>query len=150
MFRWRELLLSVRDRERFALISGAGRLSDLALQLGFDAIMEGLHNLVPHQAVELYRLAKAGDYRRAALLQEAINRCFRIVEVDGPWRGVSLALRYMGICDNIAAHPYDFQLAPEARAEIVRCADELGLARPYPSRLAAYEREVTASVSSNG
>lgn len=119
VFWWQELLRAPLDRRRFAIISGAGKLHSLALQLGFDGITEGLHNLTPHLAVELYQAACRGDDARAGAVQERINRCFRVFELDGGWRGAEAALEHLGIGGRVALPPYDLPLSDAHRREII-------------------------------
>ena len=116
---WQELLRSPIDRSRFAIISGAGKMNSLALQLGFDGITEGLHNLVPHLAVELYQAARRRDYAAADTAQQRMNRCFRLFELDGGWRGAEAALAHLGIGGRVALPPYDLPLSDAHRGEII-------------------------------
>jgi len=131
VLQWQELLASGLDRSRFALLCGAGRLTALALRLGFDGITEGLHNVVPDIAVDLFQAAQAGDHARAAFLQQKINRCFRIFEIDGGWRGLEVAFQYMGICRKVTAHPYDLEIAAGKREEILEVLQAEGVLRPF-------------------
>jgi len=123
---WRQLLEAPIDRSRFALICGAGRVTDAALGMGFDGITEGLHNIVPKLAVELHRAARAGDAHAAALWQSKINRAFRVFELDGGWRGAEAALSLLGLAERIAPPPYDLPLDDATRAEIQRVLVEVG------------------------
>jgi 4-hydroxy-tetrahydrodipicolinate synthase len=116
---WQELLRSQIDRSRFALISGAGRMTNLALQLGFDGITEGLHNIVPALALELYATQKAGDVAGGDCIQRRINRCFGVFEVAGGWCGLEVALQALGIADFAAPPPYDEPPSADARRRIL-------------------------------
>jgi 4-hydroxy-tetrahydrodipicolinate synthase len=131
VFYWQELLRAPVDRSRFSLISGAGKLTNIALRLGFDGITEGLHNIVPHLAVALFRAAQCGDHARAGELQQKINRCFGIFEVDGGWRGLEVAFQEMGIANRAAPAPYDLPVSQEARSRIVRILTEEDIPLPY-------------------
>lgn len=133
--RWQELLRSSLPRERFSLISGAGRMTGLALQLGFDGITEGLHNVVPDVAVTLFRAARGKDFAAVDHIQQKINRCFRILEVDGGWRGLEVAFQYMGIANKAAIHPFDLPVDSKARRQILTTLQEEQIQRPYPSLL---------------
>ncbi len=123
---WRELLEAPIDRSRFSLICGAGRVTDTALAMGFDGITEGLHNIVPHLAVELYRASLAGDHVTAAAFQAKISRAFRIFELDGGWRGSEAALSHLGILTHTAPPPYDMPMDPAHRQEIRKILVEVG------------------------
>lgn len=131
---WKAVLASPLPRDRFALISGAGRQSNAALELGFDGITEGLHNIVPHLAVELYATAQAGDFARAAQLQHAINECFGIFEEAGGWRGLEIAFQWMGIAPCAALPPYDLPVSAESRQRIETLLLTHGVARPFASK----------------
>ena len=116
---WQELLRSSIDRSRFALISGAGRLTSLALQLGFDGITEGLHNIIPALAVDLYAAQQAGNFAEGDCIQRRINRCFGVFDVAGGWRGLEVALQALGIAEFAAPPPYDEPIPEEARRRIL-------------------------------
>ena len=131
VFYWQEALRAPIDRSRFSLVSGAGRLTSVALRLGFDGITEGLHNIVPNLAVALYRAAASGDHEAADELQRRINRCFGIFEADGGWRGLEIALQEMGIASRAAPPPYDLPVAHEKRERILRILEDEQVPRPY-------------------
>src|SRR4029077_15058155 len=116
---WQELLRSPIDRSKFALISGAGRMTNLALQLGFDGITEGLHNIVPSLAVDLFAAQQAGNYAEGDCIQRRINRCFGVFDVAGGWRGLEVALQALGIADFAAPPPYDEPPSDEERRRIL-------------------------------
>jgi dihydrodipicolinate synthase/N-acetylneuraminate lyase len=136
VLRWQDLLRSPLPRERFSLISGAGRMTGLALQLGFDGITEGLHNIIPGIAVDLYRAAQRKDFAAADKIQQKINRCFRILEVEGGWRGLEVAFQYMGIAKKAAIHPFDLPVEEKNLHQILKTLEAEGIEQPYPSLLA--------------
>lgn len=135
--RWQDLIRTSLPRERFSMISGAGRMTGLALQLGFDGITEGLHNIVPNLAIELLRAAKQREFDVVDRIQQKINRCFRILDTEGGWRGLELAFQYMGIAERAAIHPFDFVVEGENRQTILKALREESILRPYPSLLPA-------------
>jgi dihydrodipicolinate synthase/N-acetylneuraminate lyase len=135
VLRWQELLRSPLPRERFSLISGAGRMTALALQLGFDGITEGLHNIVPNLARSVYDACTAGDYDLADRVQQKINRCFRILEIEGGWRGLELAFQYMGIADKATIHPFDIKVEDKNKRRILDVLRNEGILQPYPNLL---------------
>jgi 4-hydroxy-tetrahydrodipicolinate synthase len=128
---WQDLIGLNIDRNKFSLISGAGKLNSLALRLGFDGITEGLHNVVPNLAVALFEASARGDFDTADRIQRKINRCFRIFEVDGGWRGLELAFQHMGIATRAAAAPYDLPISAAHREEILRVLEQEEIPRPY-------------------
>ncbi|QNI35750.1 dihydrodipicolinate synthase family protein [Edaphobacter albus] len=133
--RWMDLLRAPLPRQRFALISGAGKMTSLALQLGFDGITEGLHNIIPDVARQIYDTAARGDYKAADLIQQKINRCFRILEVDGGWRGLELSFQYMGIARQATIHPFDTPMEEKKRRRVLEMLEQEGILKPYVSLL---------------
>lgn len=134
--KWQDLLRSNIPRERFSLFAGSERMMSLPLQLGFDGITGGLHNLIPAVVVDLYETVRRGDYEGGERLQQKINRVHKIFECDGGWRGLEVAFQYMGICEKVTAHPYDGVALPaEKRRQILEILEMENIARPYPSLL---------------
>jgi dihydrodipicolinate synthase/N-acetylneuraminate lyase len=131
---WQELLGSGLARERFALIAGAEKMMSAAMRAGFDGMTGGFHNLFATAAVELFRAARAGDFAAADSLQEKLNRAYRVFEIAGGWRGLEIALRYMGIAEHAAPAPFDTPPGSEAHAEILEILKREGCPVPYPER----------------
>jgi dihydrodipicolinate synthase/N-acetylneuraminate lyase len=127
---WLELVAAPIDRRRFALISGAGRVTSMALRLGFDGITEGLHNLVPGLAVALFRAAGQGDFEEADRIQTRINRCFEVFDIAGGWRGLDTALRELGIASHAAPRPYHRPLDAVTRDRILGVLEREGIVSP--------------------
>lgn len=115
--RWLELLRSFREREDFTILLGTERLMPVALLLGADGIVGGLHNVAPRLAVDLYEAARCGDYVRALALQERLTQLWRIFEFGEIWGGLEAALQYLGLCEKVTAHPYR-PLEPEERRQV--------------------------------
>jgi 4-hydroxy-tetrahydrodipicolinate synthase len=124
---WEQLLNSNIDPDSFFMLCGAGRMTDVGLDMGFDGVTEGLHNIVPELATALWRAPKG---QRQAIQQE-INRRFRIFEIDGGWRGIEVAFQYMGIAHRAAPHPCNLPLDPSRREAILEVLKTERLARPY-------------------
>ena len=133
--KWQQVLRAEIPRERFSILSGAGKMHSLALRLGFDGITEGLHNAIPDKAVRLYKAALAGDFDEADRVQEQISRCFEAFTIDGGWRGLETLMQYMGVCRKVTVPPYDLEIAPGVRERILDVAEREGVRRPYPSLL---------------
>lgn len=127
---WLTLINADLPRERFALICGSEKSMARALQLGFDGITGGFHNVVPGWASELMKAARAGDFVRAGEIQKRINRGFRIFEVAGGWRGAAAALEWMGIASRIAPAPFDTPLSASELSEIHRILIAENFLRP--------------------
>lgn len=120
-------------RDEFSLFSGAERKMNLALRLGFDGIVGGLHNVIPDIAVRLFTSASHGNLAEADEIQQKINRVHRIFEIDGGWRGVEAAFKYMGIAAKATLPPYDIPMPEEKRQEVIRILREEGVRCPYPA-----------------
>jgi 4-hydroxy-tetrahydrodipicolinate synthase len=143
VLRWQELLRSPLPRERFSLFCGAGRMTGLALQLGFDGITEGLHNIIPNVARSLYDAHMAKNNELGDLEQRKINRCFRVLEIEGGWRGLEIAFQFMGIAQKTAIHPFDLPVEEKNRRHILEILEREDILRPYSSLLP--KSEPTAS-----
>lgn len=131
VFKWQELLRADLPRERFALFAGVEKMMNLPLQMGFDGITGGLHNLVPNLAVELYETIRGGDFETADAIQQKINQAHKIFEIDGGWRGAETALQRMGICRKITAQMYEISLGAEKRDKILKLIESENLPRPF-------------------
>jgi 4-hydroxy-tetrahydrodipicolinate synthase len=131
---WRDLVACGLPRERFSVIAGAEKIMLDALQLGFDGMTGGIHNLFAPDAVGLFTATRAGDLAAAACLQQRLNRAYRVFEIAGGWRGLEIGLRYMGIAEHAAPSPFDTPPSPEARAEILQVLKSEGCLVPYPAR----------------
>jgi 4-hydroxy-tetrahydrodipicolinate synthase len=129
---WQELLWGDLPRERFALIAGAEKMMSLAMRMGFDGMTGGFHNLFAPAAVELYRVARSGQFTEADRLQARINRAYRVFELAGGWRGLEIAFQYMGIAQKAAPPPFDVPPAAEVKAEILAILEREGCPVPYP------------------
>ncbi|GBC76871.1 putative 2-keto-3-deoxy-galactonate aldolase YagE [bacterium HR08] len=115
--RWRRLLEAFRHREDFTILLGTEVLMPIALLLGADGIVGGLHNVAPRLAVELYEAARAGEYARALALQERLAQLWRIFEFGEIWGGLEAALQFLGLCEKVTASPYR-SLEPEQRRQV--------------------------------
>jgi 4-hydroxy-tetrahydrodipicolinate synthase len=136
-FKWQEILRRDLPRERFGLICGAENMMNLGLQLGFDGVTGGLHNLAPALAVALVDAARRGDAPAADRAQRHLNRLLRVFEIDGGWRGAELTLSLLGICDKVTAAPHDLPMPDEKRRAIVDVLTTEGILTgvpPAPSR----------------
>jgi 4-hydroxy-tetrahydrodipicolinate synthase len=115
--RWREVLRAFAQREEFAILLGTEVLIPIAVLLGADGVVGGLHNVAPRLAVELYEAARAGDYARALALQERLAQLRRIFEFGEIWGGCEAALQSLGVCEKVTASPYR-SLEPEERQQV--------------------------------
>lgn len=133
VYKWQELLRSDLPRHRFALIAGVEKMMNLPLQLGFDGITGGLHNLIPNVAIELYDTMQRGDFEEGDHLQQRINRFHKVFEIDGGWRATEIAFQLMGIAQKVTSHQYEVGISAEKRNQIVDILEAEKLLRPYPA-----------------
>jgi dihydrodipicolinate synthase/N-acetylneuraminate lyase len=119
VFKWQTIFRLDLPRDRFGLICGVEPMMGLGLQLGFDGLTGGVHNLVPDLAVALFDAAKAGRAADVEIIQQKLNRVYRVFEIDGGWRGAELALSTLGICSKVTAAPHDLPIPPEKRQAIL-------------------------------
>jgi dihydrodipicolinate synthase/N-acetylneuraminate lyase len=130
VFKWQTILRLDLPRERFGLICGVEPMMGLGLQLGFDGVTGGVHNLVPGLAVALFDAAKVGRAADVDAIQQKLNRVYRVFEIDGGWRGAELALSALGICDKVTAAPHDLPIPAEKRHAILEVLTREGVLSP--------------------
>jgi dihydrodipicolinate synthase/N-acetylneuraminate lyase len=130
VFKWQTIFRLDLPRERFALICGVEPMMGLGLQLGFDGVTGGVHNLVPGLAVALFDAVKAGRAEEAELIQQKLNRVYRVFEIDGGWRGAELTLAALGICQKVTAAPHDLPIPAEKRHAILEVLTREGVLSP--------------------
>lgn len=148
VYKWQELLRSDIPRHRFALIAGVEKMMSLPLQLGFDGITGGLHNLIPNVAVELYDTIQRGDFAKGDRLQQRINRFHKVFEIDGGWRATEIAFQLMGIAQKVTAHQYEVGISAEKHEQILNILDAEKLLKPYPS-LKAFANADNSKISAD-
>ena len=115
--RWQHLLGAFRGRRDFTILLGTEWLIPVAVWLGADGVVGGLHNVAPHLAVELYEAVRQGDSPRVRALQERLAQLGRIFEFGEIWGGFEAALQYLGLCEKVTASPYR-SLEPEERRQV--------------------------------
>jgi 4-hydroxy-tetrahydrodipicolinate synthase len=134
VFKWQQILRLDLPRERFGLICGAEHLMGVGLQVGFDGLTGGLHNLVPDMAVAMMTAARAGRFDEVEQRQRQLNRVLRIFEIDGGWRGAEVVLSALGLCAKVTAAPHDVVLPPEKRQAIVDIMEREGVGAWWAAR----------------
>lgn len=130
VFKWQTIFRLDLPRERFGLICGVEPMMGLGLQLGFDGVTGGVHNLVPGLAVALFDAAKAGRAEDVEAIQQKLNRVYRVFEIDGGWRGAEVALSALGICHKVTAAPHDLPIPAEKRQAILDVLTREGVLSP--------------------
>lgn len=130
VFKWQTIMRLDLPRDRFGLICGVEPMMGLGLQIGFDGLTGGVHNLVPGLAVALYDAAKAGNAAAVEEIQQKLNRVYRVFEIDGGWRGAELTLSALGICHKVTAAPHDLPIPAEKREAILAVLTREGVLSP--------------------
>lgn len=137
VFKWQQIIRLDLPRERFGLICGAEHMMGVGLQVGFDGLTGGLHNLAPEMAVAMMAAARAGDFLEVERWQRRLNRVLRIFEIDGGWRGADLVLSTLGLCDKVTAAPHDLPLPDAQRRAILQVMADEGVGQWWTDRRAA-------------
>lgn len=133
VLRWQQILRADIPFERFSIFCGVENMMGLALQLGFDGIVGGLHNIIPNLALKMWALSRLQDWPEVDKVQMQINRVLKVFELDGGWRGLEVAFNYMGICNKVTIHPHDIPIDPEIAACILDILEAEDVFRPFPS-----------------
>lgn len=128
---WRDLFRQITDRDSVSLICGAEKKMATGLRMGFDGMTGGFHNLMPGLAVRMYEAALNQQWALCDELQEQMNRGYQIFEVAGGWRGLEVALDYMGIARHAAPLPFARTLDEATRERILQAIATSGLSRPF-------------------
>lgn len=117
---WCQLISRFRCSEEFTVLIGTELLVPIALIMGADGIVGGLHNIAPRIAVEVYRAVQAGDYNRAFELGDRLAKLCQIFSYGEIWGGFEAALQYLGICEKATARPYrSLEPAERKRVEVI-------------------------------
>ena len=72
------ILAQTRDIPGFTVLTGLEFQVDTALQMGVHGCVPGVGNVAPREYVELYELARNGEYHKARELQERMIKLFDI------------------------------------------------------------------------
>lgn len=117
--RWQSLTRHFKNDPDFSILIGTEALIKVALLLGADGVVSGLHNVAPKLAVELYRLVQSGDVQEADLFQQRLIDLFNIFTCGaGIWGGFEVALNFLDICEKVAASPYDSAITQPIRNKV--------------------------------
>jgi 4-hydroxy-tetrahydrodipicolinate synthase len=100
-----DMVRKLGGRPDFSILIGTTHLTSYALFLGADGIIEGLHNLKPEWAVAAWNAAQAGDWKALQQWQLKLESLIPFAMYGEVWGGCELALRELGLCDKITAHP---------------------------------------------
>jgi len=117
--RWQSLTHHFKSDPDFSILIGTEGLIKVALLMGADGVVSGLHNVAPQVAVELYRLVRSGDTNGADLFQQKLIDLFNIFNCGaGIWGGFEVALNFLDICEKVAASPYDSPISQPVRNKV--------------------------------
>jgi 4-hydroxy-tetrahydrodipicolinate synthase len=104
--RWQSLTRHFKGHQDFFILIGTEGLVKVALLLGADGVVSGLHDVAPHLALGLYRSVQSGDMESADLAQQKLIELFSIFTSEaGIWGGFEVALNFVDICEKVAASP---------------------------------------------
>lgn len=116
--RWQSLVHHFKGDPNFTILIGTEFLVRVALTMGVDSVMGGLHNITPRLAVDLYNAVKTGDLEKAQQLQMRLIDIFQILKQEDVWGGFEAGLRSLGICEKVTASPYSsLSTAGQAKVE---------------------------------
>jgi 4-hydroxy-tetrahydrodipicolinate synthase len=121
----------MRGEADFSILTGSEFLILVALQMGCDGFVGGLHNLCPHMAVALYDEFRAGRIERARELQVEMIATWQLFRHGDIWGAFDEALRYLGICERATGSPYVTALAEPGRKAVHEILDRY--VKPYLS-----------------
>jgi 4-hydroxy-tetrahydrodipicolinate synthase len=117
--RWQSLTHHFKSDPDFSVLIGTEGLIKVALQMGADGVVSGLHNVAPQLAVDLYREMQSGNLEEAVLLQQKLIHLFGIFTCGGGiWGPFEVALNFLGICEKVTASPYDSPVEQPVREKV--------------------------------
>lgn len=106
-------LIELNQSESFSILTGSEFLILVALQMGCDGFVGGLHNICPHMAVALYRAYCRGDVKGARKLQRDLAATWELFRYGHIWGAFDEALRYLKLAQCATGAPYVSKLTPE-------------------------------------
>lgn len=118
---WQSLINRFREDSGFSVLIGTEEMVKIALLMGADGIVAGLHNLAPGQAVSLYSAVKAGSLEQADQFQMRLTQLCRVITEENLWGRFEAALQSLRICEKVTASPY-YSLVNDAEREKVEIA----------------------------
>jgi len=117
--RWQSLVRHFKDDPTFSVLIGTEGLIKVALLMGADGVVAGLHNVAPALGVGLYHAVQSGRLEEADRLQQKLIDLFGIFKCGaGIWGGFEVALQFLDICEKVTAGPYDSPVSQPAREKV--------------------------------
>ncbi len=91
---FRRVLIATRNISGFRAFTGSELIVDACLRMGAAGSVPGLANVFPAEYVQIYDMARAGDWDAAAAMQERLLACFfeLITQGDGGYSASASAL----------------------------------------------------------
>lgn len=98
----------VRDltEDDFRVILAAPTLTDVCLRSEFPEHLDGVYCLCPGLVSGIGRAAVAGDWARAAELQQGLNRTLRLLQSAEVWRPFTALMNELGIPRRFKPRPH--------------------------------------------
>ncbi|MCX6623800.1 MAG: dihydrodipicolinate synthase family protein [Acidobacteria bacterium] len=124
-----EILRLTPPGPSFSVLTGHEFLILVALQMGCDGFVGGLHNICPHLAVHLYDAFRAGDMALAKKLQQDLIETWQIFRRGSIWGAFDEALRHLGLCDRATGRPYVTAMTDQEKQEVHDILDRY--VKPY-------------------
>jgi len=115
---YQDMIRKLGGRPDFSILVGTTHLTSFGLFLGADGVIEGLHHLKPEWAVAIWDAAGAGDWEAVDEYQLKLESLIPFVTYGEVWGGAELALRELGLCDKITAHPFVSMSDPDEIAAV--------------------------------
>lgn len=137
IFNLQTLLDLTGDEEDFSVLTGSEFLIVVALQMGCNGFVGGLHNICPHMAVELYNACRSGDLQKARGLQKNLINTWQIFKYGSIWGAFDEALRYLGLAERATGAPYVSALTPQETVKVRGILDQY--VKPYLEHSASPE-----------
>ena len=143
---FRQLVVEFSSIPNFAFLTGNEYMMDAALLMGAQGAIPTTANVIPEWYVALFSAARAGDWPKAARLQNravAINRFTRCGNPDGSYTtrffiGLKSALKARGLIDTTVVGAPFLQPTPNDEAEVRAILVAEGVAlQPVPADLSA-------------
>lgn len=122
-------LITLNESDNFSILTGCEFLIVVGMQMGCDGFVGGLHNLVPHLAVALYKAYMSGDLALARSLQHDLIEAWQLFRYGNIWGAFDEALRHLGIAERATGAPYISTLSPEDAKKVAFIVDRY--TKPY-------------------
>ena len=107
--RFEQVAAMLGGRPEFSIFMGVAALSVKALRRGFDGVVPGPGNFIPHLWHDLYESAAAGDWAQAEELQRVVDSIAEVFQrkrsVGQAIAGLKGAMSAFGLCSPVVLPP---------------------------------------------